>query len=47
MTLEQMLDDLPKACDRGAKINAQGFSLKKAVEAWYRPILGGIFASRL
>ena len=25
MTLEQMLDDLPKACDRGAKVNAQGF----------------------
>ena len=24
-----------------------GFNLKKAVEAWYRPILGGIFASRL
>ena len=22
-------------------------NLKKAVEAWYRPILGGIFASRL
>ena len=26
MTLEQMLDDLPKDCDRGAKVNAQGFS---------------------
>ena len=25
MTLEQMLDDLPKDCDRGAKVNAQGF----------------------
>ena len=25
MTLEQMIDDLPKACDRGAKVNAQGF----------------------
>ena len=25
MTLEQMLDDLPKNCDRGAKVNAQGF----------------------
>ena len=25
MTLEQMLDDLPKACDRGAKVSAQGF----------------------
>ena len=25
MTLEQMLDELPKVCDRGAKINAQGF----------------------
>ena len=24
MTLEQMFDDLPKACDRGAKVNAQG-----------------------
>ena len=25
MTLEQMLDELPKVCDRGAKVNAQGF----------------------
>ena len=25
MTLEQMHDNLPKACDRGAKVNAQGF----------------------
>ena len=25
----------------------ESFILKKAVEAWYRPILGGIFASRL
>ena len=24
MTLEQMLDELPKVCDRGAKVNAQG-----------------------
>ena len=25
MTLEQMLDELPEVCDRGAKVNAQGF----------------------
>ena len=25
MTLEQILDDLPKDCDGGAKVNAQGF----------------------
>ena len=25
MTLEQMLDELPKVCDSGAKVNAQGF----------------------
>ena len=25
MTLGQMLDDLPKVCDRGAKVDAQGF----------------------
>ena len=25
MTLGQMLDDLPKACDRSAKVDAQGF----------------------
>ena len=25
MTLGQMLDDLPKACDIGAKVDAQGF----------------------
>ena len=30
MTLEQMLDDLPKACDRGAKVNVQGFR-----NAWF------------
>ena len=28
-------------------VEATVFNLKKAVEAWYRPILGGIFASRL
>ena len=25
MTQEQMIDELPKVCDRGAKVNAQGF----------------------
>ena len=29
MDLDEMLDDLPKACDRGAKKNAKGF-----IEAW-------------
>ena len=31
----------------GDQVGEPKFNLKKAVEAWYRPILGGIFASRL
>ena len=34
-------------CGKRRILVAKGFILKKAVEAWYRPILGGIFASRL
>ena len=34
MTLGQMLDDLPKACDRGAKVDAQSFK-----NSWVRSLV--------
>ena len=50
--LEEMIADArPKGYGDGKRFFdlgvAAALNLKKAVEAWYRPILGGIFASRL